>query len=153
MVVSLIFIIIVLFVCLCSMHFNLQKAAEVRADDLIQLAKQDNELIELRHNMAEHQRLHSELNQLLHPHGDAPKAPSLCDLVSYVRIDVQAAYRNGFLDACKGLAEQVDEATGRKLADGKVASAIDHNAVLLNQVAHHRSIEYVKGNLKPVPGL
>lgn len=41
-------------------------------------------------NMAEHQRLHRELNTILHPDGNGPSAPSLCDLVSYVRSDRQA---------------------------------------------------------------
>lgn len=41
-------------------------------------------------NLAEHQRLHAELNAILHPEGNGPAAPSLCDLVSYVRSDRQA---------------------------------------------------------------
>ena len=40
-------------------------------------------------NMAECQRLHAELNAILHPDGDGPANPSLCDLVSYVRSDRQ----------------------------------------------------------------
>lgn len=39
--------------------------------------------------LAEHQRLHAELNAILHPNGDGPANPSLCDLVSYVRSDRQ----------------------------------------------------------------
>lgn len=44
----LVLIVVILFTCVCSMHFNLRKAAEIRANDLIELAKQDNVLIELR---------------------------------------------------------------------------------------------------------
>jgi hypothetical protein len=38
--------------------------------------------------LAEYERLHQELNIVLHPNGDAPLAPSLCDLVSYARVDM-----------------------------------------------------------------
>lgn len=37
--------------------------------------------------LAEHDRLHAELNAVLHPNGDGPPHPSLCDLVAYVRGD------------------------------------------------------------------
>jgi len=38
---------------------------------------------------SEHLRLEQELNQILHPNGDGPSAPSFCDLVSYVRADLK----------------------------------------------------------------
>jgi hypothetical protein len=36
---------------------------------------------------SEHERLKDELNRILHPNGDGPKAPSFCDLVAYVESD------------------------------------------------------------------
>jgi len=48
-----------------------------------------SELEELRLYKSEHERLKEELNQILHPNGDGPKAPSFCDLVAYVRGDLR----------------------------------------------------------------
>ena len=55
----------------------------------IELKKHDEQDAALTANMAEFQRLHAELNAILHPDGDGPVNPSLCDLVSYVRSDRQ----------------------------------------------------------------
>ncbi len=44
------------------------------------------ELLEHRHNLAEHKRLHNELNHILNPK-DAPENPSLCDLVAFAQTD------------------------------------------------------------------
>lgn len=66
----LVLIVVILFTCVCSMHFNLRKAAEIRANDLIELAKQDNELIELRRKNAE---LAAEIKQLRWRAADAEK--------------------------------------------------------------------------------
>lgn len=38
--------------------------------------------------VSESRRLQAELNQVLHPDGDGPKRPSFCDLVAYVRNDL-----------------------------------------------------------------
>lgn len=66
----LVLIVVILFTCVCSMHFNLRKAAELRADDLIELARQDNELIELRRKNAE---LAAEIKQWRGRAADAEK--------------------------------------------------------------------------------
>lgn len=139
----LVLIVVILFTCVCSMHFNLQKAAELRANDLIELAKQDNELIELRHNLAEHQRLHAELNRILHPKGDGPEAPSLCDLVSFVLSDLRGAYKAGFIDAannCQAMAAEFRELPGAKESESQM---IDAMAVRIEQVAKERAYYYV----------
>ena len=46
------------------------------------------ELERLRLMESEHKRLHGKLNKILHPKGDGPKSPALCDLVSYVQTDL-----------------------------------------------------------------
>lgn len=143
MVAALVFIIIILFVCLCSMHFNLRKAAEIRIHDLNELAKQDSELIELRHNMAEHQRLHAELNRILHPNGDGPKAPSLCDLVSFVLSDLRSAYKAGFIDAANSISALTVELRDLPSAKESADQMIDAVATRLDQVATARAYEYV----------
>lgn len=139
----LVSVVVMLLTCACSMHFNLQKAAEVRADDLIEMAKQDNELIELRHNLAEHQRLHAELNQILHPNGDGPKAPSLCDLVAFVLADLRGAYKAGFIDAasnCQAMASEFRETPGIKESESQMIDAIKNR---IEQVAKERAYHYV----------
>lgn len=54
------------------------------------IMNQQAELEELELNVSEHRRLEAELNQILHPNGDAPKNPSFCDLVAYVQNDLKA---------------------------------------------------------------
>lgn len=44
---------------------------------------------ELEQTLAEHNRLHKKLNEILHPKGDAPTNPTLCDLISYVEQDLK----------------------------------------------------------------
>ena len=39
--------------------------------------------------LAEHHRLHSELNDILHQDTEKPAKPSLCDLIAYVREDLK----------------------------------------------------------------
>lgn len=40
---------------------------------------------ELSNRLAEYERLKHELNRALHPNGDGPTNPSMCDLVAFVR--------------------------------------------------------------------
>lgn len=47
------------------------------------------EVVELRATLAEHARLHKELNTAIHPKADGPEHPSLCDLVAFVRVDMR----------------------------------------------------------------
>lgn len=47
------------------------------------------ELEELYLKQSEYERLHKELNKILHPNGDGPLNPSLCDLISYVKYDLK----------------------------------------------------------------
>jgi hypothetical protein len=47
------------------------------------------ELEELELFKSEHLRLEAELNAILHPNGDGPTAPSFCDLVAYVRAELE----------------------------------------------------------------
>jgi len=54
-----------------------------------QIENMKQKIEELEFNMSEHKRLHSELNDILHPNGDKPENPSLCDLVAYVRKDLK----------------------------------------------------------------
>lgn len=49
------------------------------------------ELEELRLYKKEHERLKDELNEILHPNGDSPLKPSFCDLVAFVRQDLEKA--------------------------------------------------------------
>jgi len=51
------------------------------------VSKLEDELERLKLYESEHERLKSELNRILHPNGDGPKAPSFCDLVAYVESD------------------------------------------------------------------
>jgi hypothetical protein len=51
------------------------------------VSKLEDELERLKLYESEHERLKSELNRILHPNGDGPKAPSFCDLVAYVEFD------------------------------------------------------------------
>lgn len=44
---------------------------------------------ELEETLAEHKRLHKKLNEIMHPKGDAPTNPTLCDLISYVQEDLK----------------------------------------------------------------
>lgn len=41
------------------------------------------------HALAEHARLHAQLNVVLHPDGNGPDAPALCDLVAFVANDLR----------------------------------------------------------------
>lgn len=52
------------------------------------IEKQVEKIAELEFNAAEHKRLELELNKILHPNDDAPKNPSFCDLVSFVKCDL-----------------------------------------------------------------
>jgi phosphoglycerate-specific signal transduction histidine kinase len=49
----------------------------------------DMKVKELEKQLSEHKRLHDELNTILHKGKEAPKNPSLCDLVSYVKHDLE----------------------------------------------------------------
>jgi len=44
---------------------------------------------ELEFKLAEHNRLHNELNDILHQNTEKPLSPSLCDLIAYVRHDLK----------------------------------------------------------------
>ena len=54
-----------------------------------EIAKLDAENKKLLLYKQEHERLKSQLNKILHPEGDAPLKPSFCDLVAYIRSDLQ----------------------------------------------------------------
>jgi hypothetical protein len=57
-------------------------------DALAEIAAHENaRRVHAEARLAEHDRLHADLNAVLHPNGDGPAAPSLCDLVAYVRAD------------------------------------------------------------------
>jgi hypothetical protein len=45
---------------------------------------------DLEQTLAEHKRLHTKLNEILHQKGNAPTNPTLCDLISYVEQDLKA---------------------------------------------------------------
>lgn len=51
----------------------------------IEQLEEENE--ELKENAKERDRLKHELNKAMHPNGDGPKNPSMCDLVAYARSD------------------------------------------------------------------
>lgn len=50
--------------------------------------KLDTKLAEMELYRTEHERLKGELNEILHPDGDGPAAPSFCDLVAFVRSEL-----------------------------------------------------------------
>lgn len=61
------------------------------------LAKALKERDDLAFILAEHERLHKEINEILNPDSTAPKAPSLCDLVSYLRSDIECLKAQNYL--------------------------------------------------------
>ncbi len=61
------------------------------------------EKLELYHT--EHERLKGELNDILHPDGDGPDAPSFCDLVAFVRGEL-LKWREGFEQRVEAYMEQ-----------------------------------------------
>lgn len=62
----------------------------------------ESELEELKLKLSEHNRLHGELNDILHSNGDKPSNPSLCDLVAYVKYDIKKLneYKSRTCESC-----------------------------------------------------
>jgi len=65
---------------IADLREQLRVAGDVTRDALAMIA-------DLTARLAEYERLHAELNAALHPNGDGPSAPSLCDLVAYAAGD------------------------------------------------------------------
>lgn len=70
-------------------HFESSRDANAEMNELkhkLEVAESLNEDLSL--YKSEHERLKGELNVILHPNGEQPLAPSMCDLVSFVREDL-----------------------------------------------------------------
>lgn len=66
---------------------NLLKEGDILIYRIFYEHEAEKEELELK--VKEYERLHGELNDILHPNGDKPSNPSLCDLVAYVQEDLK----------------------------------------------------------------
>jgi len=57
------------------------------ANQHLEIQMEFNEAARLK--LSEYERLHSELNAIVHPNGGGPEKPSLCDLIAYVQKDLK----------------------------------------------------------------
>lgn len=120
------------------------------SSDSVKLNQLWQQIDEMDAQLAEYDRLKTEINGILHPDGEGPESPSMCDLVAYIRADYRH-FRNNDLDQTEQIREltAVNNSMRQEIVSFKKALAESEVTIKKLQSENQELLSQYTNSLEP----